>query len=152
MQHIIEKMNSKQVDTAPLRTSWVGLHVIHVPPIKPTIETPQTIDVSKIVQTMEDIPIDIGKHVFNIKYTLSLGQLMQIVLDIKKFLSKKPKPVTIIKVPMVIPNSIQPIIPITSTPLVINVVVVDNHMVIILLRDIVEDVLIDGRSMIFQKN
>jgi len=77
---------------------------------------------------------------------------MQIVLDIKKFLSKKPKPVTITKVPMVVPYSVQPNIPITSTPLVINVVIVDNHMVIILVQDIVEDVLIDGRSTIFQKN
>jgi len=73
MQHTIKKMNSKQVDIAPLRNSWVGLHVIHVPLMIPTIEAPQTIDVSKIVQTLEDIPTDIGKHVFNIKYTLSLG-------------------------------------------------------------------------------
>jgi hypothetical protein len=58
----------------------------------------------------------------------------------------------IIIVPMVVPNSIQPIIPITSTPLVINVVVVDNHMVIILVQNIVEDVLIDRGSIIFQKN
>jgi hypothetical protein len=101
---------------------------------------------------MEDISIDIGKYVFNTKYTVSLGQLMQIVLDIKKIIFKKPKPVMIIKVPMVVPNYIQPIIPITSTPLVINVVLVDNHMVIILVRDIVEDVLIDGGSIIFQKN
>jgi len=67
-----------------------------------TIDTPQTIDVSKIVQIMEDIPIDIGKHFFNIKYTLNLGQLMQIVFDIKKILSKKPKLITITKVPMVV--------------------------------------------------
>jgi len=53
---------------------------------------------------------------------------------------------------MVVPNSVQLNIPITSTPLVINVVVVDNRMVIILVQDIVEDVLIDGRSTIFQKN
>jgi hypothetical protein len=53
---------------------------------------------------------------------------------------------------MVVPNYIQPIIPITSTPLVINVVLVDNHMEIILVQDTVEDVLIDGGSIIFQKN
>jgi len=47
MQHTIEKMNSKQVDIAPLRNSWAGLHVIHVPLMIPTIEAPQTIDVSQ---------------------------------------------------------------------------------------------------------
>ncbi len=51
---------------------------------------------------------------------------------------------------MVVPNFVQQNILITSTPLVIIVVVVDNHMVIILVQDIVEDVLIDGRSTIFQ--
>ncbi len=71
---------------------------------------------------------------------------------LEKYISKKQKLVMIIIVPMVVPNSIQPIIPITSTPLVINVVVVDNHMVIILVQNIVEDVLIDRGSIIFQKN
>jgi hypothetical protein len=51
-----------------------------------------------------------------------------------------PNAIMITKVPMVVPNFVQRIIPMTSTPPVINVVAIDNHMVIILVQDIVEDV------------
>jgi hypothetical protein len=70
--------------------SWIGMPS-SVKPIKPTKlqEVPPT-SPSKII-FIEEIFQDISKQMLETNYTLNLGQLIKITLDLKKYLSQKLK-------------------------------------------------------------
>lgn len=66
------------------------------------------------IEIVEDVFIDIGKHMLNTKYSLSLGQLLKIIIpNIKQFLilrSKSIKTLTITEPKPLMVSAFEPIV------------------------------------------
>jgi hypothetical protein len=93
---------------------------------------------------VEEIFLDFGKQMLQIKYILNLGQLFKITFKLKKYLWQKSKPDKTHNVSKVTTlKQISFSIPEVGT----IVVIIDNHMAIIQVqigKNIIEYVLLDG--------
>jgi hypothetical protein len=72
--------------------------------------------------------VDIGKQMLKISYTLSLGQLLKIALELKKYLWQKLKPEKTWNVSRAtIKKQVGCLVPKVGT----TVITIDNHMAVI---------------------
>ncbi len=94
--------------------------------------------------TVEEIFLDIGKQMLEISYTLNLGQLLKIALDLNRYLWQKLEPKEIQNVSKVtIEKQISPLVPKVGT----TTMAIDNHMAIIQVqigKNTIENVLLYG--------
>ncbi len=98
--------------------------------------------------TVEEIFLEISKQMLETSYTLNLGQLLKIALELKRYLWKKLKPKTTQNVNRATTYKQVGLLVLevgTST------IAIDNHMAIIQVqigKNTIEDVLLDGGSII----
>jgi Glu-tRNA(Gln) amidotransferase subunit E-like FAD-binding protein len=78
-----KKLNQKEKTKWSI--SWVGLPKIEVS-TKPIISQSLSANFNNIIMCMEQIFQDINKQMLETTYTLKLGQLLKIALDLKKYM------------------------------------------------------------------
>jgi hypothetical protein len=78
-----KKFNQKE--KTQWNISWVGLPKIEVS-TKPIISQSLSTNFNNIIMCMEQIFQDINKQMLETTYTLKLGQLLKIALDLKKYM------------------------------------------------------------------
>jgi hypothetical protein len=99
------------------------------------------------IMSMEQIFQDINKQMLETTYTLKLGQLLKIGLDLKEYMWQKLK---LEKPNIAIKQILKPSVPTvfeTHSELYTSIIKVNNHMAIIQVqvgKNLVENVLIDG--------
>jgi len=78
-----KKFNQKE--KTQWNINWVGLPKIEVS-TKPIISQSLSTNFNNIIMCMEQIFQDINKQMLETTYTLKLGQLLKIALDLKKYM------------------------------------------------------------------
>jgi hypothetical protein len=108
----------------------------------------EVVNSQKKMITIEEIFLDIGKHMLELSYTLNLGQLLKIAFELKRYLWQKLKPEKTQNVSRTITEKqVGSLVPKVR----IVVVTINNHMAIIQVeigKNTIEDVLLDGGSKV----
>ncbi len=126
-------------------TSWMGM-----PNITPE-EAQKSQDVmnsQKKLIIVEGTFLDIGKQMLETSYTLNLGQLFKIALELKRYLWQKLKPEKIQNVSITTTDKqvCFSILEVGTT-----IVVINNYMIVIQVqvgKNTIEDVLLDGGARV----
>ncbi len=116
---------------------WSGMPNT-TPSIEPHKPQESIIFQSKLI-LIKEIFQDINKQMLETNYTLNLGQLLKMALELKKYLCQKLKLDTQIVAKIVIEKIVPSKVPEVTT----TIVAIDNHMAIIQIqieKNIVEDV------------
>ncbi len=104
----------------------------------------EVVNSQKKLIIVEEIFLDIGKQMLETSYTLSLGQLLKITPELKKYLWQKLTPQKTKNVNRTTTqNQVGSSVPELGTP----VVVIVNHMVVVQVqigKNMIKDVLLDG--------
>jgi hypothetical protein len=129
MQSSDEARTLRQITIESLSTSWASF--LNTNNVLPTHLWNQLL--LRYLKIVEDVFIDIGKHMLSTKYTLSLGQLLKIIIpNIKQFLiqmSKSIKTLTITEPKPLMVSTFELIVNFdVPNIVVIGVVIINNHM------------------------
>ncbi len=104
----------------------------------------EVVNSQKKLIIVEEIFLDIGKQMLETSYTLSLGQLLEITPELKKYLQQKLKPQ---KTKNVNITTTQKQVGSSVLEVGTTVVVIVNHMVVVQVqigKNMIKDVLLDG--------